>query len=521
MKSTSASAPKNSFWIFLSALSFVAILLGGIATSRYGAGVSSDATKYLSVAQNLLDGNGLFDHKGGPLLSWPPLYSILLAALSWLSGLDVFLAGWYFNVFLLGLNIFLSGVIFSRVFPDKPLYAFLATLFVFLSISSLRIHANISSDPFYLTLTLSFLVAVHDYITKRSYAAFAWMVLFSMLGPLQRYVGLAITVTAELVILIENRKSIRTLLRDGLVLGMASLLPIAWWLFVRNVMTYGSLYGVGPQVVDVWANTSVAFTKMLHWFVPYLSFLMPILTRPLIPLGVLALVLVLLNHRSRDNGENWLRSLMAPAVYPTLIYAIVYFAALSFTVVTADHRDLFSDRYYVILLVPTAILILFTFDRLVLPHLRLSPQQIRTGLLLVFTLWALYPFYSFTEYLLEARERGEPSGANMFNNQTYHEMDVIAEMQKLRAAHPEQTFYSNYSDAVWFWTRKPVTPSLVVTDDPVETYTGWPHDKSGYLVWFEPNEYKHYLPPEQIEEIADLELVYAGKGGKIYHVQAR
>ncbi|HSL28249.1 MAG TPA: hypothetical protein VK900_03530, partial [Anaerolineales bacterium] len=287
MKSTSASAPKNSFWIFLSALSFVAILLGGIATSRYGAGVSSDATKYLSVAQNLLDGNGLFDHKGGPLLSWPPLYSILLAALSWLSGLDVFLAGWYFNVFLLGLNIFLSGVIFSRVFPDKPLYAFLATLFVFLSISSLRIHANISSDPFYLTLTLGFLVAVHDYITKRSYAAFAWMVLFSMLGPLQRYVGLAITVTAELVILIENRKSIRTLLRDGLVLGMASLLPIAWWLFVRNVMTYGSLYGVGPQVVDVWANTSVAFTKMLHWFVPYLSFLMPILTRPLIPLGVL------------------------------------------------------------------------------------------------------------------------------------------------------------------------------------------------------------------------------------------
>ena len=512
---------RNTFWIFLSAVSFLAILLAGIATSKYGAGVSSDATKYLSVAQNLLDGNGLYDHKGGPLLSWPPLYSMLLAALSRLTGLDVFVAGWYFNVFLFGLNVFLSGVILSRVFPDKLLYAYLATLFVFLSISSLRIHANISSDPFYLTLTLGFLVAVHDYITRRSYLAFAWMVLFSILGPLQRYVGLAITVTAEIVILVENRKSIRTLLRDGFVLGMASALPIAWWLLVRNVMTYGSLYGVGPQVVDVWANTSMALTKMLHWFVPYLSFLMPILTRPLIPLGILALVLVLLNRRSRENGESWLRSLLAPAVYPTLIYAIVYFAALSFTVVTADHRDLFSDRYYVILLVPAAILILLTFDQLVLPHLRVSPRQVQAGLVLIFALWALYPFYSFTEYLREARERGEPSGANMFNNQTYHEMDVIAEMLKLREAHPEKTFYSNYSDAVWFWTREPVTPSLIVSDDPVKAYMGWPHEKSGYLVWFEPNEYKHYLPPEQIEEIAEIELVFAGRGGKIYYVQAR
>ncbi len=58
--------------------------------------------------------------------------------------------------FCLGLNVFLSGVIFYRVFPDKPFYAYLASIFVFLSLSSLRIHATISSDPFYLTLTLGF-----------------------------------------------------------------------------------------------------------------------------------------------------------------------------------------------------------------------------------------------------------------------------------------------------------------------------------------------------------------------------
>src|SRR5215216_5970785 len=108
-----AVSGKTKYWFFLSTLAVIAILLCGVATSRYGAGVSSDSTKYLSVAQNLLAGNGLYDHKGFPLLSWPPLYSIILAGLSGLTGMDVFVAGWYFNVFLFGLNVFLSGVIFD------------------------------------------------------------------------------------------------------------------------------------------------------------------------------------------------------------------------------------------------------------------------------------------------------------------------------------------------------------------------------------------------------------------------
>src|SRR5688572_17337045 len=421
MRFPSSAPPKNAYWIFLLALAVIAMILCGVATAKYGAGVSSDSTKYLSVAQNLLAGNGLYDHKGAPLLSWPPLYSIILASLSLLTGLDVFVAGWYFNVFLLGLNIFLSGVIFYRVFSERPLYAYLASLFVFLSISTLRIHANISSDPFYLTLTLGFLLAVDDYIKKRSYRAFAWMVLFSILAPLQRYIGLAITVTAEIVILIENRKSIRTLLRDGFLLGFASVLPIAWWLIVHNIMTYGSLWGLSTQIVDANRNTSLAFTKMLHWFVPYVAFLMPVLTRPLIPLGALALFVFWLNRNNKEGGRAWIQALTAPSVYPTMIYAIVYFVALSLTIVTGDHLDLFSDRYYVILLVPTAIFLLLTFDILIAPHLRLSSRQVGYAFVLIFALWSVYPGYSFGEYLIKSSVQGEPSGANMFNSRTYHE----------------------------------------------------------------------------------------------------
>jgi hypothetical protein len=258
---------------------------------------------------------------------------------------------------------------------------------------------------------------------------------------------------------------------------------------------------------------------MLHWFVPYLGFLMPILRRPWIPLVALALVLFLLNRNRAANGYAWVKSLTSSSVYPMMVYTVVYFIALALTVVSQDHRDLFSDRYYVILLVPTAIFIFFTFDRLILPYLNLPLRQV--ALLLPFVFWSVYPIYSIGEYLVRAQQQGEPSGGNMFNNRTYHEMPVVARMLTIRAEQPQAMFYSNYVDAVWFYTRQPVSLLPFVDDEAPTVYAGWPYDQPGYIIWFEPNEYKHYLAPEKIAEFAEVKLVYDGMGGQIYFVQAR
>lgn len=514
---------KNKFWIFLTSLSLAAMVLGAVATSRYGAGVASDSVKYLAVAQNLLDGNGLFDHRGLPLLSWPPLYSMLLAGMHVLTGLDVFVAGWYFNIFLLGFDLFLSGAIFQRVFITKPAYAYLAAVFVFLSISSLRIHATIGSDAFYLTMTLLFLLAMDAYVQRRSYRAFAWVVVLSTLAPLLRYVGLALAVTAGIVILIENRKSMRVLLRDGFVLGIFSIAPIFWWLVIHNIMTYGSLWGTSnDRTVDVVLNIELALTKMLHWFVPYLSVLMPVLTRPFIVLGVFALGLALINRKSRGSWLVWFREFTVPSTYPTMIYAFVYFWAVALTIITSDHRYLHSDRYYVILLVPTMIFAFATYDQLIKPHIKLSAQQAAYALVVIFALWTIYPLYGLREYLVNALERGEPSDYNLFNTRAYHESQIVPAMQKLRENQPDAIVYSNYGDAVWFYTRKPVTilPIRDVADLTI-AYAGWPHVKAGYIVWFKPNEYKHYLAPEELAQFASLELVYTDASGDIYFVQSR
>jgi len=288
-------------------------------------------------------------------------------------------------------------------------------------------------------------------------------------------------------------------------------------------MTYGSLWGTsGERTVDVLKNTELALTKMLHWFVPYISFVMPVLMRPLIILGALALVLYLINRKSSGSRRSWVNAFTTSAIYPSMLHAVIYFAAVALTIITDDHRDLLSDRYYVILLVPTAIFILVTFDTLIAPHLRSRPQQAGYVMAFVLVLWSVYPLYSIQEYLVRASTQGEPSGFNMYNNRIYHEMDLVAEMEKLRESQPNATVYSNYADAVWFYTRKPVsTLPLADVPSPVEAYAGWPHDKPGYIIWFEPNEYKHYLSPMKIAEFASVELIYEGDGGKIYYVRSR
>ena len=89
--------PKPLFY-YLLMLSLAGAGLVLLATSLYGAGVSADAAKNLSTAASLLAGHGFFDHTGQALVYWPPLYPLLLAGISWLTGWDVFVSGWYLNI---------------------------------------------------------------------------------------------------------------------------------------------------------------------------------------------------------------------------------------------------------------------------------------------------------------------------------------------------------------------------------------------------------------------------------------
>ncbi|MBK9005690.1 MAG: hypothetical protein IPM31_01730 [Anaerolineae bacterium] len=515
------SMDKKYLWLLL-AISLTGALIAALVMSRYGPGVSADATKYLSISQNLLDGKGFFDHTGRPLLWWPPLYPLEIAGVSRLTGLDVLFAASWLNIITFAANIFLNGALVYYAFPDKPLRQFLGALFILTSDMAIRIHANISSEPLFVTFSMIFLFASADYLQTRSRRALWWMIAMSALAPLQRYLGASLIAAGGCFILFAHRRDIWRGIRESFLFGVLSLIPIAAWIGFHNIGKYNSFWGVSGSIVNPLENLRLSLAKILHWFIPNHPALQPLFDNPWIVVGIIAVILLLLNKK--ENWKTFAWTMMQPIPFVSWAFFAWTILGLMYSVTTEDHVDLFSDRYYVGLLSLVLVMLFVTFDSLILPHLKWNQLTLQKLGAAVFFLWlAVYPAWSLVKYVSASMQNGEASGYNVYNNRAFHENPIIKAMQRIAIENPDATLYSNYTDGVWFFTRResPIMPRsfTMELDEIKQNYSGWPHDKPGYIIWILPNSiYRNAVPPKLLAEIADLELVVKIEEGEIYKV---
>ena len=512
------------FFYYLLVLSLAGAGLVLLATSLYGAGVSADAAKNMSTAASLLAGHGFFDHSGQALVYWPPLYPLLLAGISWLTGWDVFVSGWYLNVLVMAANVFLAGWLVYEALREKLIYAYLGGLFVLVSESAVRIHANVSSDPLYITFSLAFLLAANRYMQKKSAGALWVMIACAALAMLQRWLGASLLAMAGVVILVARWKEWWWLVRDGALMGL-SLLPVGSWIYFHNIRMYGTFWGNDSPPLDPWVNFDYSLTKIMHWFLPYHPRLDVILYHPLTVLGVVALILALIARR--QDWANWWRTLWQPNVFPVVFFLPLSLVGIALTIVTGDHLDPYSDRYYVGFLASVIVLLFITLDTLVLSRLRVDLSKSRVAFAALFGIWLLvYPTFSMYKYISASMKDGEASNYNYYNNRTFNENPAIPVVKKLAAEHPDAYFYSNYADGIWFLTRRsaPLMPRSNIDMDPAEIrqeFSGWPGDKPGYILWFLPNEFKYVVPPDLLAEIADVQLIFQSERGIVFSVNAK
>jgi hypothetical protein len=261
----------------------------------------------------------------------------------------------------------------------------------------------------------------------------------------------------------------------------------------------------------------------LYWFIPYRPISANGFAEPVILLAVLLVILVLINKK--QNWFNFGKECLRPALVSTILLTGVYFSSLVLNMQTGDHRVLFSDRYVVIIFVPVLVLIFLVFDRLILPHLRFSVRQIQAGLVVCFLLWSVYPVYKIYKYIGVSLTQGE-SGYNQYNTRTYRESEIMLKVEKLLAKEPQARLYSNISPVIWLMTRHTMTlpPAQDVkrTKDQIKSeLVGWPHDKPGYYVWFEPDPFELFMPLNDLSLVADMEVVEKASDGMIVRVWAR
>jgi 4-amino-4-deoxy-L-arabinose transferase-like glycosyltransferase len=508
------------------ALSILGLFFVCITTSRYGAGVSSDAVRALSTTEGLLTGKGFVDYVGSPYVLWPPLYPLVLAGISLVTGVDVFHAAWYLNLLLFPLNIWLWGIFFERIFAGKLRYALLASIIALFSSSMIRIYANVASDPLFVTFMVLFFLAAGRYLESASPRSLWSMFLLVGLAMLQRYLGVVLLGAAGLVVL--SRRGWRGI--PGIILpALLSVLPLSTWL-LHNYLGFGTLFG-GREYNKMWPleNISRSLTKMLHWFIPYAPWIKELLLRPWIVLLPLVILIVLLNVRQGERWRTWWRSLTGVHVWPALLSSLVYYLLLAFTVNTIDHRDLTSDRYYIILFPVILAFLLLSWDQLLAPYMN-KGRIFQYVMLLAGLAWFVYPLYNLQEYLRLSLVNGEPSNYNIYNSRYFMELPVLKEGRRLAEAYPEAAIYSNYANLLWFQYKRPIRVSPADGQGPDQSarradlrakYAGWPGSESGFLIWFLPNEYKYLAEPKDLARIANLQLIYQDESGEIYRVSPR
>ncbi|NUQ85963.1 MAG: hypothetical protein HUU11_14720 [Anaerolineales bacterium] len=513
---------EKAFTFYLLAISLLGMIFAFIVTFRYGAGLATDGARYLSTAENLINGHGFIEYLGVPLTQFPPLYSILIAIVGSVTRADVFVIAQYLNILTFGLTIWLAGKFFRNLFPDNLLYAYVGSGVFVTSVSLLRMASNILSDLLFLALSIVFLIVSTNFIESPSRRNLLTLGLLCAASPLLRYAGLTHILTASVIILLIHRSEwLKGILRAG-IFGLLTSLPTLLWIYFHNYLQTGILFGTrlppNPQ-----GNLETTIEKAVHWFVPY-----SVTDRIPEWLIIVLLLLVLITGNRIADWRNWGRRIVNSKFLPNLIFLFLYVNVLIFNVSYSEVRWRFMDRIHIILLPSLLAIGVVTFRELLPFYLRrFSTRTLQTAALIVFVLWLAYPLNGIQETLRSAYHNGETSEYNIYNTRAQYESGIREFVESLTMT-PEDKVYSNYEPVAWFYSRRtilklpqgPVNPEPPDPDEVLKNYPDWPGDDgAGYVIWMKELGFKEYvLSPEQLASKANFELLFFSKQGDVYRI---
>lgn len=231
----------RSRWLVGSLIIAIFAVLAALYLTRAGAGASGDSVHYLMGAENILEGNGYSRTAGDgstrPITHFPPLYSVLIAAVG-LFSVEVSSAARWLNALLFGVNLWLASYLVFRgtgsVFP-----ALLTPITLAVAAPLVGLHGWIMTEPAYIFFALVAFIGLHHYLEGRRFGGLLVAAVAVALATLTRYVGMSLVMTGGLAILILGDADGRQKLRDAVFFGLLSLAPVALW-FVRNTAISGT-----------------------------------------------------------------------------------------------------------------------------------------------------------------------------------------------------------------------------------------------------------------------------------------
>lgn len=306
----------------------------------------------------------------------------------------------------------------------------------------------------------------------------------------------------------------------NLTFGGLAILPVSIWVIFHNIIGLGTIWGSLHSTTLLWENLRLSLVKILLWFVPLFIIPEPFLRNPVIPLGVVILVLLFLS--TKKEGLAWVVSATSPQTLPTVLYLPVSILGLIFFIATADHKSLESDRYYVGLLPSVSVFILLTLEHIILPRIKLKPRLSNGLVFLIFLLWSMYPIHELWDFINTSHRNQAIPVYNIHNTEAVRKSQTLGYVRDLLNRNSDVTLYSNIPGSVWFMTRHEarllpwLSKGSPFDEIMIDSLKGWPDSQGVYVIWIKPDVYEVTVTPDELSQVASLSLLFSNPDGDVY-----
>ncbi|MBN2466023.1 hypothetical protein JXD38_10430 [candidate division WOR-3 bacterium] len=499
----------------MAAFAIAAVGLVLVATAKYGAGLSPDSVGYIDAARNLLAKKGLVLHTGEPLVWWPPLYPLLLAAVSFATRLDPVVIAHFVNAALFAFVIYLSVRLLRTGVRRSATYTLLCMCAVLFARPFSEVYAMAWSECLFIPLVLLYLIFAQRYWGSGDMLSIAVMTLATALACLTRYVGIALVPAGLVTITLASGARLRERLARACVFAAVSLAPIGLWA-VRNHQLTRTFFGNrGPIQKSLAENAAAGVKSMFTWYVPWYGIGLTVAA-----VVAAAVVVLVLSRTVRKRFIDGLRVVLS-GYQPVLLFLVAYFAVM----LTAAARDAtIESRTLSPVYVPVTLILIELGSSL------FGPPQTRMSVLaskapaVVLALWLCFPLASTVRSAVLYSTRG----AGGCSTQRWRESETVAYARDRLSTNDAVHVYSNGSDVLWALAGVSASPA------PRKTYFGsrtqantlgdlmgrWPPEGEAYLVWFS-GRGEHSFSVVELREVANIaEVAHLGDGA-IYRVSVR
>jgi hypothetical protein len=267
------------------------ILVSGSVLFWYGAwsglNLTDDSQEYLKLASLFAAVKWGTIASSGQFSAWPPLFGFLIYTCSILPGLNPV----FIQFIIMVCNFFLLLIIGNRVLTD-PVSRILWLAASYLGVSFIMIHVFLWSEPIFLAIQLSLIIAAGEYIVSNKTRWCFLSLLLVVLLCLQRNAGLFTILAVSFVVFlfIPGRRG----LISSILLFLAGVITFtAWNLVIADSGLVAQWYSEPVYFDGFLLNIRDYLDIISAWFIPRIF---PVIFRILL-LCVLSVWLVIIQKK--------------------------------------------------------------------------------------------------------------------------------------------------------------------------------------------------------------------------------